>query len=78
LAEALADRWPGSVDPAVVRTNIVCARLDKLPDDFIARLRTHGVRCGTIDPRTVRFVTHNDVDDDDLARAIKALDELRA
>ena len=77
LADALAQRWPGSVDPAIVRTNIVCARLDKLPDDFVERLAGAGVRCGTIDPRTVRFVTHKDLDDDGVARAIAALDELR-
>jgi len=78
LADALADRWPGSVDPATVRTNIVCARLEKLPDDFIARLATLGVRTGTIDPRTVRLVTHKDVDDDDIASVIKAFDQLAA
>ena len=33
---------------------------------------------GMIDPRTVRFVTHKDVDDDDLARTIAALDGLGA
>jgi threonine aldolase len=76
LAEALAARWPGSVDPATVRTNIVCARLEKLPDGFIARLAALGVRCGTIDPRTVRFVTHKDVDDGDIKRVVEALDEL--
>jgi threonine aldolase len=78
LADALAQRWPGSVDPATIRTNIVCARLEALPADFVERLAAAGVRVGTIDPRTVRFVTHKDVDDDDLARAIAALDELRA
>jgi threonine aldolase len=78
LAEAMAGRWPGCVDPAMVRTNIVCARLDVLPDDFVARLAALGVRTGTIDPRTVRLVTHKDVDDDDIARAIKAFDELAA
>jgi threonine aldolase len=77
LADALAQRWPGSVDPATVQTNIVCARLDKLPDDFVARLGGSGVRCGTIDPRTIRFVTHKDVDDDGVARTIAALDDLR-
>ena len=77
IADALADRWPGSVDPATVRTNIVCARLEQLPDDFIARLAAAGVRGGTIDPRTVRFVTHKDVDDDDVARVIAAFDGLR-
>jgi len=76
LAEALAARWPGSVDPATVRTNIVCARLERLPDGFIARLADLGVRCGTIDPRTVRFVTHKDVDDGDIKRVVETFDEL--
>jgi threonine aldolase len=77
IADAMAERWPGSVDPATVRTNIVCARLAALPDDFIARLAALGVRTGTIDPRTVRLVTHKDVGDDDIGRVIKAFDELR-
>jgi threonine aldolase len=77
IADALAERWPGSVDPAIVRTNIVCARREVLPDRFIERLAAAGVRCGTIDPRTVRFVTHTDVDDDAITRTIAALDELR-
>jgi threonine aldolase len=76
LATAMAERWPGSVDPAIVRTNIVCARLDALPDDFISKLAALGVRTGTIDPRTLRLVTHKDVDDDDIASVIKAFDAL--
>jgi threonine aldolase len=76
LADALAQRWPGSVDPAAVRTNIVCADLRKLPVDFIPRLEQTGVRTGTIDARTFRIVTHNDVDDDDIAFTIGAFDEL--
>jgi hypothetical protein len=55
----------------------VCARLEELPDRFVERLAGAGVRCGTIDPRTVRFVTHKDVDDDGIARTIAAFDELR-
>jgi threonine aldolase len=77
LADALADRWPGSVDPATIRTNIVCAKLELLPHDFVARLTAAGVRAGTIDPRTVRFVAHKDVGDDDIARAIAVFDDLR-
>jgi threonine aldolase len=76
LAAALADRFPGSVAPDAVRTNIVCAELEHLPDDFVDRLDRAGVRCGTIDARTVRFVTHKDVDDQDLARALTALDAI--
>jgi threonine aldolase len=77
LARALAERWPGSVDPKTVRTNIVCAASAKLPDRFAERLREHNVLTGTIDPRTLRFVTHKDVDDDAIARTIKAFDETR-
>jgi threonine aldolase len=76
LADALADRWPGSLDPANVRTNIVCADLRKLPDDFIARLANLGVLSGTLDPRTFRLVTHKDVDDAAITAAIAAFDQL--
>jgi threonine aldolase len=77
LADALAARWPGSVDPETIHTNIVCARLEALPEHFIDKLASDGVRAGTIDPRTVRFVTHKDVDDDHISRTIAAFDELR-
>jgi threonine aldolase len=78
LADALADRWPGSVGPETVRTNIVCADLHALPGDFVARLERAGVRCGTIDPRTVRLVTHKDVDDDAIKAACDAFDAVKA
>jgi threonine aldolase len=76
LAGALADRFPGSVDPDDVRTNIVCAAIASLPVDLLERLTALGVRAGTIDQATVRFVTHKDVDDADLERAIAALDKV--
>jgi threonine aldolase len=76
LADALAARWPGSVDPTTVRTNIVCADLHTLPVDFVAQLERVGVRSGTLDPRTFRLVTHKDVDDDAISGAIHAFDEL--
>ena len=78
LADALAERFPGSVDPEAVQTNIVCAPADRLPDKIVERLADHGVRCGPIDARTVRFVTHNDVDDDCIKRTIAALDAVAA
>jgi threonine aldolase len=77
LAETLADRWPGSVDPATVTTNIVCLDGDALPAKLVERLDEHGIRAGKIDARTVRFVTHKDVDDHDLDRTITALDTIR-
>ncbi len=76
LADALASRWPGSVAPETIRTNIVCANSSALPIDFVQRLARLGVRAGTIDSRTVRLVTHKDVDDDAITGTIRAFDEL--
>jgi threonine aldolase len=73
LAEALAERFPGSVDPAAVRTNIVCAAASALPESFLDDLAAQGVRAGTIDQMTVRLVTHKDVDDADIDRAVAAI-----
>jgi threonine aldolase len=76
LAVALAERFPGSVDPAAIETNIVCAWTDRLPDKVVERLADLDVRCGTLDARTVRFVTHKDVDAAGIDRAISAFDAL--
>ena len=73
LAEALAERFPGSVDPARVATNIVCAGAAALPASFLDDLAGQGIRAGTIDQATVRLVTHKDVDDADLDRALAAI-----
>jgi threonine aldolase len=76
LADAMAQRWPGSVDPDTIRTNIVCADARALPAAFVERIGRAGVRAGTIDARTVRLVTHKDVDDDAIAATIRVFDEL--
>ncbi len=76
FAAALAARWPGSVDPALVRTNIVCADLGCLPKAMVVKLEALGVLCGTIDPSTVRWIFHHDIDDAGLAHAIAVLDAL--
>ena len=73
LAAVVADRWPaGGCDPDRVRTNIVTWRH---PDTakLLDHLRTEGVLAGTIAPGVVRLVTHHDVDDEGLARAVAAL-----
>ena len=77
LADALAARFPGCVDPDTVETNIVCATASQLPPRLLERLAAEGIRGGMIDAGTVRFVTHKDVDDHDLDRAIGALDLIR-
>jgi threonine aldolase len=76
LAATLADRFPGSVDPDTVRTNIVCARADRLPARFLPMLEERGIRAGTIDPETVRLCTHKDVDDTDVDRTVAAFDAI--
>jgi threonine aldolase len=73
LAEAVADRWPDAgLDPDDVRTNIVVfGHAD--PAVLLAHLEAHGIQAGTIAPRTVRLVTHHDVDDAGIDRACEAL-----
>jgi threonine aldolase len=76
LADTLAERFPGCLDPERVETNIVCARADRLPGELLPALAAAGIRAGTIDVDTVRMVTHKDVDDADVARTIAVLDDL--
>jgi len=74
LADAVALRWPsGGLDPASVRTNIV-AFTHAEPEKLLAHLERHGVLAHAIAPETVRFVTHHDVDDAGVTRAIAALE----
>lgn len=73
LADAVAHRWPDcGLDPSSVRTNIVTFTHAE-PDKLLAHLADHGVLAGTIAPQTVRVMTHRDVDDHGVARAITAL-----
>ena len=71
LADALARRvGPGSVDPDDGAHQHRVRRLRRASRRLRRRgSAADGVRAGTIDPRTVRFVTHKDVDDDDVDRA---------
>ena len=75
LADAVAGRWPDcGLDPATVRTNIVTfAHPD--PAKLLAHLEGWGVLAHAIAPETVRLVTHHDVDDAGVARAVDALRE---
>jgi threonine aldolase len=73
LADAVAGRWPDSgLDPTSVRTNIVTFPHPE-PDSLLAHLEGNGVMAGTIAPNVVRLVTHHDVDDAGIERAIGAL-----
>jgi threonine aldolase len=74
LAEALAPF--GVIDPARVRTNIVLLDLAKAPIDAPAvatAARTANVFVSVLGPRTVRLITHLDVNDAGIDRAIEVL-----
>jgi len=77
LAEALAPT--AVVDADRVRTNIVPLDLTKSALDapsFGARARAEGVLVSVLGPRTARLVTHMDVDDAGIDRAIDVLPAL--
>ncbi len=72
LAQAAADRWPESLDVALVQTNIIRIEVDD-PGVLLGHLADQGVLAVPGSARTVRLVTHADLDDDDVERAIAAL-----
>lgn len=73
LAEAVAERWPeAGLDPAAVRTNVVVWRHPD-PAAVVDHLEGEGIRARTVAPGTLRFVTHHEVDDEGVDRAVKAL-----
>jgi threonine aldolase len=74
LADALAPFGVVAADP--VRTNLVPLDLTKSPLDapgLGAAARERGVLVSVLGPRTGRLVTHLDLDDDAVDRAIEAL-----
>ncbi len=72
LAEAAAWRWPGGIDPELVRTNIVRVAVPQ-PQRVVTHLAQRAIDALVADARTVRFVTHADVDDADVARVLDAI-----
>jgi threonine aldolase len=77
LADGLAG-LPGVVlDPASVETNIVLFDVaGDSAEGVAARLLERGVRMGALGPRTIRAVTHLDVDADAIDRAVSAAREV--
>lgn len=78
LADGLAELPGIALDPTTVETNIVffdlTGRLDG--STFVARMRERGVRTVNLAPRTVRAVTHLDVDAAGIERALVAAREV--
>lgn len=81
LAEGVAARVPGAVDPASVETNMVFVRtretLGLAPLEVASRLASHGVRATVIGDR-LRMVTHVDIEDADVEAALAAWDRVVA
>ena len=71
LAQAAAERWPGSVDVTLVQTNIVRIQVPD-PAALEAHLLSADVLVVSGSATTVRLVTHADVDDADVERAVAA------
>lgn len=73
LAEALAAMRGARVDMATVQTNMVYFETTGPAAEVVARLAADGVSCMSMGPARVRLVTHCDVDDEGIERAIAAL-----
>ena len=77
LAEGLA-RVPGiRIDPTKVATNILVAEISgtgMIGSEFCRRLGERSVLAGAVDDQQVRFVTHYDVNRQDCARALEAVE----
>jgi threonine aldolase len=71
LAEGLATFPQAELDPTTVQTNIVVFRVPDAPGlvDTVA----DEVELNVVDARTVRAVTHMDVDQDGIDRALAAI-----
>jgi threonine aldolase len=72
LAVGLAAVDGVTLDPGEIETNIVIFEVDD-PDALCAGIEREGVRMGTVGPRSVRAVTHLDVDADGVQQAIEAV-----
>ncbi len=81
LAAGLAGIRGVTIDVAAVETNIVIFQLDErwgTADEVLAKLAARGILAGTSGLSSIRFVTHADVHDVDVARALRAFEELGA
>jgi threonine aldolase len=72
LADGIADLSGVRLDPGAVETNIVIFDVGDAIS-FVARLKEHGVLAAGVSGTTVRLVTHLDVDDAAIERAIQAI-----
>ena len=79
LAETLAGIDEVEIDLGAVQTNIVIFSLkSREPAELVAALKERGILMSTVGARSVRLVTHHDVDQRACATAADALQEILA
>jgi threonine aldolase len=80
IAEALADHPAFAVDLAHTPTNIVRAEVKapRTPEAICGTLAASGILASPASATTVRFVTHQDIDDEGVALAIRAIRDMSA
>ena len=81
LASAIAELPGIRLDPEMIQTNIVIFRFDHpkySASDFLSRLKEHSILALSTLSGDIRFVTHKDVGDKDIDRAIQAFQKILA
>ncbi len=74
LAEGIADIKEIKVDVEKVKTNFVMIHLKTISSfEFLKKLEQEKVLALPFNNKLVRFVTHNDIDDNDVHRAIASI-----
>jgi len=77
LASAINERFPGAANPP--QSNIVVvneAAIERVQGSWKLTLEAAGIKVGYIGRGLLRFVTHRDVSDEDVARVLAVLDDL--
>ena len=79
LAEGLADIPGLSIDPAMIKTNIVyfeTTREDLFEDELVRRLDNEGIKIAAMGPRLLRAVTYYQITGEDIEFALHAFSKI--
>lgn len=79
LAEGLAATRGIKIDPTKVQTNIVIFDVSgtgMTSQEISAKLKERGILANGVDPQTMRMVTHYDVTEEGVERALEAMQEI--
>ncbi|MDI6851488.1 MAG: GntG family PLP-dependent aldolase [bacterium] len=77
LAEGLSKFPFLKINPDEVETNIVIAETKVDPQKILSHLQSRGILALQFGPGRIRFVTHKDVNEEDVERLLKALGDFR-